>query len=132
MATVKAKTTLKKKKITKVVSHARVYIQSSFNNTIVTITDATGNALSWSSSGHNAFKGARKATPYAAQITLKTALDKAEPYGIQFVDVYVSGVGSGREAAVRGFKGTNITVNSIKDITPIPHNGCRPKKPRRV
>lgn len=132
MANAKQKATLKKNKIVKIVSHARVYIQSSFNNTIITITDAAGNALSWSSAGHNAFKGARKATPYAAQVALKTALDKAEPHAIQFVDVYVSGVGSGREAAVRGFKGTNITVNSIKDITPIPHNGCRPKKPRRV
>lgn len=132
MANAKVKATLKKKKINKIVTHARVYIQSSFNNTIVTVTDATGNVLSWSSAGHNAFKGARKATPYAAQITLKTALDKAEGYSIQSVDVFVSGVGSGREAAVRGFKGSNIVVNSIKDITPIPHNGCRAKKPRRV
>lgn len=129
---VNKKATLKKKKITRAVPHARVYIQSSFNNTIISITDATGNVLSWSSSGHNSFKGARKATPYAAQTTLKTALDKAVDYGIQTVDVFVSGVGSGREAAVRGFKNMNIAVSSIKDITPIPHNGCRPKKPRRV
>lgn len=127
-----AKSTLKKKKTIQSVSRARVYIQSSFNNTIISITDASGNVLSWATSGSSGFKGARKSTPYAAQIALKNALDKVENYGIQSADIVVSGVGSGRESAIRALKGANIIVTSIRDITPIPHNGCRPKKPRRV
>lgn len=127
-----AKSTLRKKKNLRAVPHAKIYVQSSFNNTIISITDASGNALAWSSSGHSGFKGARKATPYAAQATMRNALDKAQGYNIQSVEVLVSGVGSGREAAVRALKGTELMVTSIRDITPIPHNGCRPKKPRRV
>lgn len=127
-----SKTTLKKKKNIRTVSHGKIFIQSSFNNTIISITDASGNILAWSTSGHSGFKGARKATPYAAQATMRTALEKAQSYNIQSVDILISGVGSGREAAVRALKGTDLIVMSIRDITPIPHNGCRPKKPRRV
>lgn len=130
MATSKTKT--QKKKSYRAIPHGRIYVQSSFNNTIISITDATGNVLSWASAGGAGFKGARKSTPYAAQTALKNALDKAKDYGIQSVEILVSGVGSGRESAIRALKGTEITVSSIRDITPIPHNGCRPKKPRRV
>lgn len=122
----------KKKPAHKDVSQGRVYIQSTFNNTLITITDANGKALSWASAGSCGFKGARKATPYAAQIAAQTAIDKAKGYGLKSVEIFISGVGSGRESAARALQGKDIQVTSIKDVTPVPHNGCRPKKPRRV
>lgn len=121
-----------KKKIKKKVSKGQVHIQATYNNTIVTFTDQTGNALSWSSAGANGFKGPKKATPYAASIIVKNAAEKAKEYGIQEVDVFVKGVGAGRESSIRALHTNGIAVNSIKDETPIPHNGCRPKKVRRV
>ncbi len=125
------KTNMKKKTIV-AVQKGKVFIQSTFNNTIISVTDAKGNVLSWASAGGSSFKGARKATPYAAQVTLKNAVDKAKPYGLESVDVIVSGVGQGRESAVRALQGTGLSVTSIKDVTPVPHNGTRAKKPRRV
>ena len=122
----------KKKKIIKEAPKAIINVHSSFNNTIITVTDDLGNNLSWSSAGSNSFKGTKKSTPYAAQITMKTALDKAAPYNIREAKVNVSGVGAGRESAVRAIGGTGIKVTQIKDITPVPHNGCRRKKTRRV
>lgn len=126
------KKTNMKKKVIRAVPKGKVFVQATFNNTIISITDAMGNVLSWASAGGSNFKGARKSTPYAAQVTLKNALDKAKPYSLESVDVIVSGVGQGREAAVRALQGTGLTVSSIKDVTPIPHNGTRAKKPRRV
>lgn len=128
----KIKKTNMKKKTYRSVPKGRIFVQATFNNTIVSVTDAIGNVLSQSSAGASSFKGARKSTPYAAQMTLKNALDKAKPYNLETVDVYVSGVGQGREAAVRALQGTGINVGFIKDVTPIPHNGTRPKKPRRI
>lgn len=132
MARIAKKTMARKKKQITTVTSGRIYIQSTFNNTIVTITDATGKALTWSSAGSLGFKGARKATPYAAQIATKTALEKAKVFGLQNLEVFVSGVGQGREQAIRSLQGTEITVTAVKDITPLAHNGCRPKKDRRV
>lgn len=125
------KTSMRKKTI-RAVPRGKVFIQSTFNNTIITVTDTTGNVLSWASAGGSNFKGARKSTPYAAQITLKNAIEKAKPYGLESVEVFVSGVGQGRESAVRALSGTGVMVSGIKDTTPIPHNGTRAKKPRRV
>lgn len=122
----------KKKNKTKNVTVGRIYVQSTFNNTIITITDAVGNVIAWSSAGNQGFKGARKSTPYAAQTAMKAALDKAMEFGLKEVSIFVSGVGSGREQAVRSVGGTGVKVSSIKDITPIAHNGVRQKKPRRV
>jgi small subunit ribosomal protein S11 len=122
----------KKKKISRQVSKAIIYIQSSFNNSIVTITDDKGNTLSWATAGSCGFSGTKKSTPFAAQITVRKALDKIRDYGIQEAVVKVSGVGTGRESAVRAIGGQGIRVTQIKDITPIPHNGTRPKKIRRV
>ena len=127
-----AKSTIKKKKVIKKVSHGRMYIQATFNNTIISITDQNGGCISWSSAGSLGFKGARKATPYAAQLAAQTALDKAKDCSIESLEVYITGIGSGRESAVRSLNNTGISVTSIKDMTPIPHNGCRPKKVRRV
>lgn len=127
-----AKKTSMKKKTIQPTPKGRVYVQSTFNNTIISFTDQKGNVLSWASAGGSSFKGARKSTPYAAQVTLKSAFDKAKAYGLESVDVFVSGVGQGRESAVRALQGTGLTVTGIKDITPIPHNGTRAKKPRRV
>jgi len=110
----------------------RAYIQSSFNNTIVTITDPEGNVLAWGSSGTSGFKGSRKGTPYAAQLAAQDAVKKAQNFGLRQVDVFVKGPGSGREAAIRALQGAGLNVTSIKDVTPIPHNGCRPPKRRRV
>lgn len=130
MATATAKR--KKKVIRKEVSRGRIYIQSTFNNTLVSVTDDQGKALSWSSAGSCGFKGTRKSTPYAAQIAAQTAINKAKVYNIQSVEVYISGVGSGRESAIRALQGTGLTVTGIKDVTPLPHNGCRARKARRV
>ncbi|KKP91711.1 MAG: 30S ribosomal protein S11 [Parcubacteria group bacterium GW2011_GWA2_36_10] len=123
---------VKKKKIKKKVSRGQAHIQVTYNNTIVTLTDQTGAVLAWSSAGLNGFKGPKKATPYAAGIIVKNAVEKAKEYGLQEVDVFIKGVGAGREASVRALHANGLSVTSIKDITPIPHNGCRPKKVRRV
>lgn len=126
------KTMLKKKKVLREISQGRIYIYSSFNNTLISITDAQGNTLSFASAGSSGFKGARRSTPYAAQLTMKNALEKAKGYGLKEVQIFVSGVGPGREQAVRGIQGSGLMVTSIRDITSIPHGGCRSKKPRRV
>lgn len=129
MATAKV---TKKKKIKKVVNHGKAHIQSTFNNTIITITDLDGNTLAWASSGASGFRGSRKSTPYSAQVATEIAVEKAKAYGLEKVDVFVRGIGSGRDSAVRTLHSSGLYVGSIKDITPIPHNGCRPRKPRRV
>jgi small subunit ribosomal protein S11 len=121
-----------KKKERKVVSSGLVHVQASFNNTIVTFTDQVGNVLAWSSSGSLGFRGSRKGTPFAAQQASLTAANKAKEHGLRTVEVRVSGPGSGRESAVRALSTAGIEVRSIKDVTPIPHNGCRPPKKRRV
>ena len=110
----------------------RAYIQSTFNNTMVTITDPEGNVIAWGSSGTAGFKGSRKGTPYAAQLAARDAARKAKEDGLQQVDVYVKGPGSGREAAIRSLQSSGLYITSIRDVTPIPHNGCRPPKRRRV
>ncbi|HUT22002.1 MAG TPA: 30S ribosomal protein S11 [Candidatus Bipolaricaulota bacterium] len=122
----------KKKKIIKQTPLGRAYIKSTYNNTLVTLTDQTGNVLAWSSAGLNGFRGPKKATPFAASIIVKNAAEKAQPYGLKDVHVFVKGVGLGREAAIRGLNANGINVLSIKDVTPIPHNGCRRRKPRKV
>lgn len=121
-----------KKKERKIIPAGKVFIQSSFNNTIVTITDPTGNVLGWGSSGTVGFKGSRKGTPYAAQMAAQDAVKKSSSYGVKQLDVFVKGPGSGREAAIRALQAAGMIINSIKDVTPIPHNGCRPPKRRRV
>ncbi len=123
---------IKKSKSKRTVTEGNAYVQSSFNNTIVTITDLNGNMLAWSSAGSNGFKGAKKATPYAAQISAEAAVNKALLYGIEKLNVFVKGIGSGREQAVRGLHASGVNIESITDITPVPHNGCRPRKSRRV
>ncbi|MCL4465657.1 MAG: 30S ribosomal protein S11 [Chloroflexi bacterium] len=110
----------------------RAYIQSTFNNTIVTLTDPTGNVLSWGTAGSSSFKGSRKGTPYAAGLAAETAAKKAMEHGLRQVEVYVKGPGSGREAAIRSLQAAGLTISTITDVTPIPHNGCRPPKRRRV
>ncbi len=122
----------KKRKVWKGIGEGRVYIQSSFNNTIVSITDLRGNVIVWASAGSCGFKGTKKGTPFAAQITADTASKKAREAGVRQVSVYVRGPGSGRETAIRGLQGAGLQVVSIREVTPIPHNGCRPPKPRRV
>ncbi len=114
------------------VPRGRAYIQATFNNTIVTLTDPAGNVLAWSSSGANGFKGSRKSTPFAAQVTAEQAARKAMDHGLRTVDVFVKGPGSGREMAIRALQSAGVNVISITDTTPIPHNGCRPPKRRRV
>jgi small subunit ribosomal protein S11 len=122
-----------KKKEKKNVPKGKVYIQASFNNTIVTVTDMSGNVLSWSSSGLMSFRGSKKSTPYAAQVAAANAAEKAiEAAGLREVDVLVSGPGIGRESAIRSLSNKGLTIKIIKDITPLPHNGCRPRKRRRV
>ena len=121
-----------KRKERKNIEHGMVHIRSTFNNTIVTITDAHGNALSWASAGGLGFRGSRKSTPYAAQMAAETAAKAALPHGLKTVDVMVKGPGSGREAAIRAISTCGIEVLSITDVTPVPHNGCRPPKRRRV
>jgi small subunit ribosomal protein S11 len=121
-----------KRKTKKTVFEANVYIQATFNNTIVTITDLRGNTVSWASAGGLGFRGAKKSTPYAAQTTAETAAKKAMDFGLREVHVFVKGPGVGRESAIRSLGGLGLTVRSIRDVTPIPHNGCRPRKSRRV
>ena len=130
MAKVTKKTT--KRRVKKNVEHGQAHIQSSFNNTIVTLTDNEGNALSWASAGGLGFKGSRKSTPYAAQMAAETATKAALIHGLKTVDVMVKGPGSGREAAIRALQACGLEVTSIRDVTPVPHNGCRPPKRRRV
>jgi small subunit ribosomal protein S11 len=127
--TVKRKSRKKEKKI---VSHGVMYIHSTFNNTIITITDKDGNALCSATGGIVGFKGSRKSTPFAAQLAATKVLKDAENFGIKTLDIMVKGPGAGRESAIRSVSGTSFKVKSIRDITPIPHNGCRPKKKRRV
>jgi len=110
----------------------RAYIQSTFNNTLVTLTDSQGNVLAWGSSGSAGFKGSRKGTPYAAQMAAREAVRKAMMHGLRQVEVFVKGPGSGREAAIRSLQSSGLYITGIKDVTPIPHNGCRPPKRRRV
>ena len=121
-----------KKKVKKNVERGQAHIQASFNNTIVTLTDTQGNALSWASAGGLGFRGSRKSTPYAAQMAAETATNAALIHGLKSVDVFVKGPGSGREAAVRALQASGLEVLSIQDVTPVPHNGCRPPKRRRV
>lgn len=114
------------------VPRGRVYINATFNNTIITITDMNGNSIAWASGGSLEFKGSRKATPYAAQLAARSALDKARERGLHEVEIYVKGPGVGREQAIRTLAASGLRVSLIKDITPVPHNGCRPRKKRRV
>lgn len=120
------------KKDKKNIASGAAYIQATFNNTIVTITDPGGAVITWSSAGNLGFKGSRKSTPYAAQMTAEAAAKKAIDFGMKQVDVYVKGPGAGRESAIRALQAAGLDINLIKDVTPVPHNGCRPPKKRRV
>jgi len=120
------------RKARKKTSEGRAYIQSTFNNTTITITDVQGNVIAWGSSGTAGFKGSRKGTPYAAQLAARDAAHRAMGDGLRRVEVYIKGPGSGREAAIRALQASGITVTAIRDVTPIPHNGCRPRGRRRV
>ncbi|MDD5823739.1 MAG: 30S ribosomal protein S11 [Firmicutes bacterium] len=122
----------RKRKERKHVERGQAHIQSTFNNTLITLTDMDGNALSWSSAGSNGFRGSRKSTPFAAASAAEVAAKAAMEHGLKTVEVYVKGPGSGRESAIRALQTAGLTVTMIKDITPIPHNGCRPPKKRRV
>lgn len=124
--------TVKKRKEKKSVYEGNVYIQATFNNTIITITDLNGNVLSWASSGGLGFNGAKKSTPYAAQSVMEAALQRVQVYGLREVHVFVKGPGVGRESAIRTLGTMGLKVRSISDVTPIPHNGCRPRKTRRI
>lgn len=126
------KKVVRRRRERKNIEKGAVHIRSSFNNTMVTVTDTKGNALSWASSGGLGFRGSRKSTPYAAQTAAETAAKAAMEHGLKSVDVYVKGPGSGREAAIRALQAVGLEVTMIKDVTPIPHNGCRPPKRRRV
>ncbi|MFC2068330.1 30S ribosomal protein S11 [Chloroflexota bacterium] len=121
-----------KKRERKSITIGRAYIQSTFNNTIVTLTDTEGNVIAWGSSGSAGFKGSRKGTPYAAQLAAHDAARKAMEHGLRQIEVFIKGPGSGREAAIRSLQSAGFYITSIKDITPIPHNGCRPPKKRRM
>lgn len=134
MATEGKKPAPKKKSSKKrqAVVEGRVSILAGFNNTIVTITDMAGNAIAWSSAGSSGFKGTKKATPYAAQVAAENATEKAKAFGLAKVDVYVKGIGNGREQALRGLIASGLEIQSINDVTPIPHNGCRKRRVRRV
>ncbi len=121
-----------RKKIKKSIGHGKIFIQCSFNNTIVTCTDSQGNAVSWATSGSLGFRGSKKSTPYVAQLASEAAVTKAKESGLTSADVHVKGPGAGRESAIRAISSNGISIKSIKDITPIPHNGCRPSKKRRV
>ena len=121
-----------KKKIKRIVTDGIAHVHASFNNTIITITDRQGNALSWATSGGAGFRGSRKSTPFAAQVAAQNAAQLAQEHGIRSVDVKVKGPGAGRESAIRALAASGLDIKSIKDVTPIPHNGCRPPKRRRV
>jgi len=127
-----SKASKSKKKIKKNIVSGTAHINSTFNNTIITITDTTGNTISWSSSGNKGFKGSRKSTPFAAQLAAEEAGKKAMEHGMKNIEVIVKGPGNGRESAIRALNSTGLNITIIKDITPIPHNGCRPSKRRRV
>ena len=133
MAKVAAKkTVVRKRRERKNIERGAVHIQSTFNNTIVTITDTQGNAISWASAGEMGFRGSKKSTPFAAQTAAEKAANAAKEHGLKTVEVYVKGPGAGREAAIRALQACGLEVKMIKDVTPIPHNGCRPPKRRRV
>lgn len=129
---VKKKTTRPRRRERKNIEHGVAHIRSTFNNTIISITDVHGNSIAWSSSGNVGFKGSRKSTPFAAQLAAEAAARAAMEHGMRQVEVFVKGPGSGREAAIRSLQAAGLEVNTIKDVTPIPHNGCRPPKRRRV
>jgi small subunit ribosomal protein S11 len=128
----KPKTKKPRRREKKNVAHGQAHIKSTFNNTIVTITDLQGNTLSWASAGNVGFKGSRKSTPFAAQLAAEQAARRAQEHGLQKVDVFVKGPGSGRETAIRSLAATGLEILGINDVTPVPHNGCRPRKRRRV
>jgi small subunit ribosomal protein S11 len=133
MAQAKPKTKVKsKKKVKKDVGYGVAHIQSTFNNTIITITDHQGSTVCWTSAGTAGFKGARKGTPFAAQLAAKEASNRARDYGVRYVDVRIKGPGAGRESAIRALQSAGMEIKSIKDVTPIPHNGCRVRRRRRV
>lgn len=132
MAKVAKKNTRTRRRDRKNIEKGAAHIRSTFNNTIVTITDTAGNAISWASAGGLGFRGSRKSTPFAAQTAAETAAKAAMEHGMKSVEVYVKGPGAGREAAIRALQAAGLEVNMIKDVTPIPHNGCRPPKRRRV
>jgi small subunit ribosomal protein S11 len=127
-----AKKTVRKKKVKKNIQTGVAHIQSTFNNTIITITDVGGNAVSWASAGQQGFKGSRKSTPYAAQMAAEECAKKAQEHGVRTLGVYVKGPGAGRESALRALQAAGMRITMIRDVTPIPHNGCRPPKRRRV
>ncbi len=128
----KRKAVRTKKKVKKNILNGVVHIQSTFNNTIITVTDPTGNVISWSAAGMNGFKGSRKSTPFAAQLASENAAKKGMEHGLKNVEVYVKGPGPGRESAIKTLQAVGLTVTLIKDVTPVPHNGCKPPKRRRV
>ena len=132
MAAKTTKKTTTKRRVKKNIERGAAHIRSSFNNTLVTITDVNGNAISWASAGEMGFKGSRKSTPFAAQMAAEQAAKLAMEHGLKTVDVMVEGPGSGREAAIRALSAAGLEVTSIRDVTPVPHNGCRPPKRRRV
>jgi len=121
-----------KKKVKKNVPNGRCYISAGFGNVIISVTDPSGNVVAWSNAGGMGFKGSRKGTPYAAQVTMEDAIKKAQEHGVKSVDVFLKGPGAGREPALRALGAMGIKVNSFRDVTPVPHNGCRPPKVRRV
>ena len=129
---IKPKKRFLKKKVKKNVPYGIAHVNASFNNTVINITDVKGNTLSWSSSGVKGFKGSRKSTPYAAQIAASDAGEKAKYHGVKTLEIYIKGPGAGRESALRALQAIGFTITSIKDVTPLPHNGCRPPKRRRV
>ena len=128
----RSKPKTKGKKIKRTITKGQAHIQSTYNNTIITLTDLNGAVLAWASAGLVGFKGAKKSTPYAATITAKAVAEKVKKINLQEIDVFVKGIGSGRESAIRGLAASGLVINSIVDVTPIPHNGCRPPKVRRV
>ena len=127
-----AKKVVRRRRERKNIEHGQAHIQSTFNNSIITITDAAGNALAWSSAGALGFKGSKKSTPFAAQLAAETAAKAAMEHGLKSIEVFVKGPGSGREAAIRSLQAAGLEVTLIKDVTPLPHNGCRPPKRRRM
>lgn len=128
----RAKRKTRKKKVKKEIGFGVACIQSTFNNTVITITDQQGNAVCWASAGTSGFKGARKGTPFAAQLAAKDVSEKAKEHGVRYVDVRIKGPGAGRESAIRALQSAGLEIKSIRDVTPIPHNGCRVRKRRRV
>lgn len=123
---------MKSKNIQRQITNGKVYVTATFNNTLVTITDRNGNTICWGSAGASGFKGARKSTPYAATVAVEQVAKKAMEQGLREVEVYIKGPGVGRDSALRGLKAAGLTISLIADVTPIPHNGCRPKKKRRI